>query len=195
MSVRFMIDTDDLSLLTGHVELLATYGDLVTDLAQLQHEFPNSTIILINRGLGDPTGKTSVADIEPGAMTIAQALAWYDEQRSKGIEFLTTYHDRNDAPAVASAFAGRPHFNWDATLDGTAHIAGYHPLEGPAAVQCLSATMLGYHADGSLVFRDDWHPTRQSVNTGTLKTDVNAALSRASELTSDLHRMAALLGG
>lgn len=195
MSVRFMIDTDDLSKLTGHVELLATYGDLVTDLAQLQHEFPNSTIILINRGLGDPTGKTSVADIEPGALTIAQAVAWYDEQRSKGVEFLTTYHDRNDAPAVAAAFAGRPHFNWDATLDGTAHIQGYDPLFGPAVVQCLTAQMLDYHADGNLVFRDDWHPTRQPINTEPLRRDVNAALSNVGMLSADLHRMAALLGG
>lgn len=193
--IRFMIDTDDLTALTGHVELLATYADLVTDLRQLQHEFPHSQVILIDRGMGDHTGLASVFDIEPGALTVSQAVKRYDEQRSKGVQFLTCYHDRKDAAEVAAAFSGRPHYNWDATLDGTAHIKGYDPLNSPAVIQCLTAGDLGYHADGNLVFEDGWHPSAPHVNTQVLGQDLRMCQSNTTATLANLNRMAALLRG
>lgn len=193
--IRFMLDTDDLSKLTGHVELLATYSDLVPNPSELRHEFPNSVLILINRGLGDPSGEASVFDIEPGALTPEQAVAAYDDAHNRGVRFLTTYHDRSEAPAVAAAFGTRPHYNWDATLDGTAHIRDYDPLHSPAVIQCLTSQDLGYHADGSLVFEDAWHPTRQPAQTAALKRDINQVISAVGAVSSDLHRMAVLLGG
>lgn len=193
--IRFMIDTDDLSKLTGHVELLATYSDLVPHPEELQNEFPNSTLILINRGLGDPSGTASVFDIEPGALTPQQAVREYDAQYAKGVKYLTAYHDRSEADAVAAAFGQRPHFNWDATLDGTAHIKGYDPLHSPAVIQCLTSQDLDYHADGNLVFEDNWHPTRTPFPAAAMRNDLQAASGTLNTLASDLHRMAVLLGG
>lgn len=160
--IRFMIDTDDISKLTGHVELLATYTDLVTDLPSLRAKFSRSEIILIHRGKGDPTGEASVFDIEPGALTIPEALALYLDAMKRGIQFLTVYHDRSISDAVTTAFHPHKPYTWDATLDGTAFISGFHPLRSPAVVQCLSAAELDYHADGSLVYEDAWHPRRES---------------------------------
>lgn len=193
--IRFMIDTDDLHSLTGHAELLATYADLVTDVRQLEREFPHSQIILIHRGLGDPTGEASVFDIEPGALTPEQAVALYDDAVKREIRFLTAYHDRQDAQAVADAFGKRPHYNWDATLDGTAHIKGYDPLHSPAVIQCLSAHMLDAHVDGSLVFEDNWHPRPASLPVGNARAHAIDALTHANALTIDLRETVALLGG
>jgi hypothetical protein len=195
MSVRFMIDTDDLSKLTGHVELLATYSDLVPNPAELRKEFPDSTLILINRGLGDPSGEASVADIEPGALTVAQAVAWYDDAHARGVRYLTAYHDRDMAAEVAAGFGHRPHFNWDATLDGTAFIRGFDPLHSPAVIQVLSSVELDYHADGNLVYEDQWHPRATVNKLPGLHRDIETALEKSVNLTADLRGMAALLGG
>ena len=193
--IRFMLDTDQLDKLTGHVELLMTYSDLVPDYGTISRRFPKSKVILIDRGLGDPTGLASVLDIEPGALTINAAIRRYDEQQAKGVDFLTAYHDRADADAIKAAFLPRHPWHIYATLDGTAHIAGYVPLEGPAAVQCLSSGELGYHADGHLVFEDGWNPTRAGVTTATLQQLVGQAIARDTDLASDLHALAVAIGG
>lgn len=195
MSVRFMLDTDDLTKLTPHVGLLATYADLVPDYAAEAKKYPNSVLILIDRGLGDPSGRSSVADIEPGAMTVAQAVAWYDKQHAKGITDLTAYHDRADADAVKAGFGARHYYQWWATLDGTAHITGLTALEKPAVIQCLSASELGYHADGSLVFQDAWHRTLEAADVVAIRHDFADASSRLHAAMDDLRRLAALVGG
>lgn len=193
--IRFMIDTDDLSKLTHHAELLATYSDLVPNLADLQAKYPASKIILIDRGLGDPTGLASVFDIEPGALSITSAVAKYDDAKRRGIQFLTAYHDRAEAAAVKAGFGDRNPWHWYATLDGTAHITGYSPLAGPAVIQVLASNSLDYRADGSLVYEDGWNPTNQH-------TDIQAAISAATQANNslirtldDLHKLAAVIGG
>lgn len=193
--IRFMIDTDDLSKLTQHAEILATYADLVPNLAALQAKYPASKIVLIDRGLGDPEGKATIFDIEPGALTIAQAVAKYDDAKSRGLDYLTAYHDRAEANAVKAGFGDRKPWHWYATLDGTAHITGYNPLMGPAVIQVLASNSLDYRADGSLVFEDGWHPTNQHA-------DIQAAITAATQANNglirtldDLHKLAALIGG
>lgn len=193
--IRFMIDTDQLAALTGHAELLATYADLVTDLPAFQARYPHSEIILIDRGIGDPTGMASVFDIEQGALDLPAARAHYEAQASKGIRFLTVYHDRAIADEVKAAFAPHMPYHWYATLDGTAHIAGYVPLEGPVAVQCLSSADLGYHADGSLVFEDSWHPTRTVATPQLARQLVANARGQVVNMAGDLSKLAAVIGG
>lgn len=195
MTIRFMIDTDNLTDLTGHVEILATYSDLVPVPANLQAKFPHSVIVLIDRGLGDPSGEASVFDIEPGALTIAEAVSKYDAQKAKGVKYLTAYHDRAETDAVKAGFGKRPVYHWIATLDGTAHIQAFKPLFTPAVIQCLSATELGYHADGSLVLEDSWHPTLDTTDAAILRADVADAEIRLQAALQDVHRMAAALGG
>lgn len=195
MAIRFMIDTDRLDKLTGHAELLATYADLVTNFDELERQFPHSQMILIHRGLGDPTGKASVFDIEPGALSAEQAVQLYDEYHARGVKYLTAYHDRAQAAEVAAAFGTRKPYNWDATLDGTAFIRGFDPLHSPAVIQALSAAELDYHADGSLVFEDSWNPRPANMVPAIIRRDINLCISQLAGTQSELHRMAALIGG
>jgi len=194
MSIRFMIDTDDLSVLTDHVQLQATYSDLVTDPATLAGKFPHSIIIYIDRGLGDPGDKATIFDVERGALTVAQAVNEYDRKHAQGIRELTVYCDRSTLPAVNAAFGARQVYRWVATLDGTAHIDGHKPLESPAAVQCLSAAMLGIHADGSLVFQDGWHRQAEVADPKVVKADLTAIGGELSKTAADLHELAAAIG-
>ena len=192
--IRFAIDTDQPDKLTSHVELLMTYSDLVPDYAAISARFPQSKVLLIDRGLGDPTGLASIFDIERGTLNDAQAIRRYDEQQAKGVPFLTVYHDRSSADQVKAAFHPRQPWHIYATLDGTAHITGYTPLEGPAAVQCLSAGELGYHADGHLVFEDAWNPTRFPANLASAQTDVHHAMYSTQATIRTLQNLASLLG-
>lgn len=195
MSVRFMLDTDQISDLTPHAELLATYADLVTDLKVLQARFPNSRIILIDRGLGDPTGLASVFDVEPGALTADQAAEGYDRQHAKDVEYLTVYCSRDELPAVDLAMGARNFYRWIATLDGTATITGFTPMQAPAAVQCFSAAMLGVHADGSLVFQDQWNPTMTNGAARTASAELINTADALITVHDDLRRKAVAIGG
>lgn len=190
-----MLDTDVLNDLTPHAELLATYADLVTDLPALQKQFPNSVIILIDRGLGDHTGLSSVADVENGAMTAADAAAWYDRQHAKGVKDLTIYCSRDELAAVDTAMGARVFYRWIATLDGTVHIDNFKPLEAPAAVQCLSASMLGIHADGSLVLQDQWHRTIDTANGAKAAAILHSAINLVGAVQADMRELAAAFGG
>lgn len=158
--IRVMLDTDILDKLTSHVELLATYADLVPDLAELAKKYPHSHVILIDRGLGDPQDLASVMDVERGAYNVSHIPEWLDRKERKGVEFRTLYVNRGNLAAADQAAAGRSSYRWVATLDGTAHIEGFAPLEGPAAVQVIGADQLGYHADLSLVFDSGWNLPR-----------------------------------
>lgn len=193
MSIRVMLDTDVLGDLTDHSELLATYSDLIPNeaaLTALQKKYPDSEIILIDRGLGDPTGKSSVADVETGAMTVAEAPIWYDRQAKAGVKFLTVYVNRSNLSAVDAAMGSRKHYRWIATLDGTTDIPGFTPLHAPAAVQILPASKLGIHADLSLVMQDGWHPRPKLVPATHLKPLVNRIIGDATTVQKGLHELA-----
>lgn len=195
MTIRFMLDSDNLADLTDHAELLATYADLVTDLPALEKQHPSSVVILIDRGLGDPTGLSTVADVERGAMTVDQAAAWYDRQHAKQLRDLTVYCSRDSLAAVDTAMGARVFYRWIATLDGTVHIDGFKPLQAPAAVQCLSETMLGVHGDGSLVLQDHWHRTVDIANAAALRTTLTAAANDLGQVMADIRHLAAATGG
>jgi hypothetical protein len=155
--IRVMMDTDVLADLDGTFPLVATYSDLVPDEKMYQSlvaRFPHSTVILIDRGLGDPTNRATVIDVESGAYSPASIPAWFASKR--GMSNLTVYCDRDSLPAVVAA---QPHgiYHWVATLDGTSYLPEWTSMHGPAAIQILGAASLGIHADLSLVFEDGWH--------------------------------------
>lgn len=195
MGVRFMLDSDNLADLSPVAELLATYSDLVTDLPALRAKFPDSVVLLIDRGQGDPTGQASIWDVEPGCLTIAEAVAKYDDAVSRGIKYPTIYDSRGIMPEVVAAMGHRHFWKWIATLDGTAHIADLRPLHDPAAVQCLSAAELGIHADGSLVFRDDWNPTLHAMTQRGVAADVRSIGAAADAVGARLSSLAESLRG
>lgn len=195
MSIRFMLDSDVLDDLTDHADILGTYSDLITDLPTLRRRFPQSEIVLFDRGLGDPTGEASIFDIERGALTIDAAVQRYDQQRARGIKYLTVYVNRSNMDAVDAAFGNRVPWRMVATDDGTAHIAGLRALHAPAVIQCLSAAELGMHGDGSLVFADGWHRQPNPPNMTALRGDVRLAETTVRSLSENISRIAALIGG
>jgi hypothetical protein len=186
--MRVMLDTDQPWQLTNtgiRAGLLATYADLITQtkLAVLEKDWPR--VVLIDRGLGDPLGKASVIDIERGTHGPADAPGWYDRQKRAGIRYLTVYCNRATLPAVNAAMGHRAYFRWIATLDGTAHIGGFTPGLGPAAVQTLGAAALGFHADLSLVLEPHWHPAPHPTPP--------PAAAWISQALADANQLAALL--
>ncbi len=191
--IRVMIDTDELSALTDEVELLATYADLVPDLEALQDKYPHSQLVLIDRGHGDPQNLASVLDVERGLVNPGHVPEWLDRKERQGINYRTVYCNRSTLPDVDRAGANRTFYRWVATLDGTAHIEGFTPLEAPAAVQVIGATALGYHADLSLVFDEGWnrpplpHWLRQARELAA------KAAGNASAVSTDTRDLAALL--
>lgn len=158
MAARVMYDTDQPASLQPRAAILATYADLatVTLRAELARAWP--LVLWIDRGQGDPMGLATIIDIETGTHAVGDAAPWFDREHATGKKFLTVYCNRSTLPLVDAAMGARPFYRWVATLDGTTHIDGHRAGFGPAAVQNLSAAMLGFHADGSLVFEDSWHP-------------------------------------
>jgi len=154
---RYMIDTDTPYAAGLPPDMLATYADLVkTNVVLTQLEAKHGIVVLIDRGHGDPLGKASVIDVERGARGVSDVRPWYNHQHAAGVRYLTVYANRTTMPQIDAA--GWTGYRWYATLDGTAHIPGRPAGFAPAAIQCFTEAMLGYHADGSLVFEDNWHP-------------------------------------
>ena len=156
-----MFDSDDphtllLPALAGC--RVATYADLLN--ADLVRQF-GPRLIVIDRGHGDPLGLATVADIEPGLLSVAAGVAkvkqWLSERRPGP----AAYHDRNDWSAVSAGLAGTTARHWVSTLDGTCHPG----TTVPAAVQILGEAKLGIHADLSIVWDDSWHPVPATVQT------------------------------
>lgn len=193
--IRVAIDSDTLSALTGHAEIIMTYSDLVTDEAAFRALYPHSTVLFIDRGLGDPGNKASIVDYEPGTVTLAQLHDKIVAMNERGEKFPTAYHDRADSADVHAALEGVHHYNGVATLDGTVFVPGDKPLFEPAFVQILPAGKVGIHADLSLVLMDSWNPTVPGVNTRVIARDVNQLISQAAQLSSGLHSLAQLVSG
>jgi hypothetical protein len=157
--IRFALDSDDLSALDQPVDIILTYADLVKDASGLRFPLNGRAFARIDRGLGDHGVPAPIWDVESGALRPADLPGKYDAAAKAGVEMLTAYANRATMPAVDAVMGNRVFHRWFATLDGSAHVAGYTPMRGPAAIQCLSEAMLGIHADGSLVFLPDWFPT------------------------------------
>lgn len=159
--IRFGEDSDVIDDLTGEASIVFVYSDQVPDhnaYLALVHRFPQSEVVLIDRGLGDPTGLASVIDVENGAWAPGEARAWCERKQAAGVKYVTVYVNRSNIATVQADLHGITVYWWVATLDGTCHIEGFTALAGPTLVQFATATMLGRNADGSLIFDHNWHP-------------------------------------
>ncbi len=168
--ISLMFDSDDPVVLAGPEFAgvrIATYADLVTP---KMYAAAGGRMKVIHRGLGDPHNLATIADIEPGCLSVeagAQLIRqWHQENRHQP----TAYHDRNEWPAVTQALAGVPYFTWVATLDGTCSPNGHRP----DAVQILDASKVGLHVDMSVVWNPAWFPL-PSGPTEAQVTQVKAA--------------------
>jgi hypothetical protein len=161
--IRLMLDTDQPALLLTaafpRAPIVATYADLIDapTLGKLTAARWDQ-ILLIDRGLGDLTGRASIIDVEAKARTPGDAPGWYDEQLAKDVPYLTAYCNQSTLPAVDAAMGDRPFWRWVARLDGICWIPGRTPGHAPAAIQTTPEPWLGFHANMSHVFKDNWHP-------------------------------------
>lgn len=159
-----MFDSDDPAvLLSDHCKgsRVATYADLLT--ADLVRQL-GKRLSVIDRGQGDPLGLATIADIEPGLLTVEQGVAKIRQWITEGRHQPTAYSDRTDWPAIVTALGPLKPFHWIATLDGTANPDGKYP----AVVQALGEAKLGFHADMSIVWDDLWHPLPMRVDGNTV---------------------------
>jgi hypothetical protein len=179
---RLGYDSDVISDIPAGAAVAFTYSDLVPTaqaLHQLEARWP--VVVLIDRGMGDPTGQASVLDVEKGAATVAHAPGWYDERHKAGIKYLTIYCNRSTMPAVNAAMGSRSFYRWIATLDGTM-VVGDHPS---AMVQFAPASAIGHfgtghHADATIIRQDAWHP-QPSVDSAKILAAIKQAETALSQ--------------
>jgi hypothetical protein len=176
MPQRVMYDSDVIADLPRD-EMCATYSDLVPDqatLTKLRTEFPFG-LLLIDRH-GDPTGAATILDVETGLHGTADIPGWLDRKKREGITG-TIYLNRANLAAGLTAIGTLQHFLWVATLDGTMHIQGFKPGKSPAVIQCFSESMLGFHADGSVILHSGWHAkTAKWIGAESLLPDLESVI-------------------
>ncbi len=198
MTIRFMLDSITPEVIpTGAADIVGLYvnGTYKCDPTQATRLAQGGAeIAWISVDTASDEG--DVLDIENGDATPQSAPAWYDARQKAGAGELTLYVNRTNLAAVQAAMGTRDYRLWVATLDGTTAVSGYDALAGPAAVQCLSAAMMGVNVDGSLVFDDTWKPKTIPAPpdpTGilarvvtTLTSDVTSAQSSVTTLSTHL---------
>ena len=181
---RTAIDSDVLSDLTAPADFHLTYSDIVPDPAAFEAERPRTQVKYIDRGLGDPGNKASIADVEFHALTVADLPAWYDRKAAAKVPYLTWYASRNSIPAIQAVIGGRHMWRWVATLDGTLVIPGFPAFESPDLVQILGSGQLGAHVDLSLVLSPSWNPSPVAAEVHAIQVaiqDANRAITGAGQ--------------
>lgn len=190
-----MIDSDQPDAIPGDAPIAATYADLIPDLAALtalERKREGRPLVLIDRGMGDPTGRASVIDVETGAHAAADIPAWWDKQNAAGIPWLTVYCTRDGLPGAHAQIGDRLAWLWVATLDGTAFVTA--PAGARlAGVQVLGAPALGYHADLSIITDGAWQPAaavdRLRANLADMHGIVGQLTRTAEQLDTIYHHL------
>ncbi|MGH3284416.1 MAG: hypothetical protein ACRDPD_06985 [Streptosporangiaceae bacterium] len=152
--IRLACDSDELAKLV-ECPVVLTYSDLVPDAAALkalEHRFPDSEVGLIDRGLGDPTGQATIADIETGTLALAQVTSWLAGKRHDGWSCLTIYGSFSTLAQVDREAGPHKWWRWFARWGTTLQVPG-HP-----------GAMLQFDSDGpehldwSIIRNPHWHP-------------------------------------
>lgn len=152
--IRLACDSDRLSSLV-ETNIVLTYSDLVPNagvLASLERRFPASEIGLIDRGLGDPTGQATIADVETGTHAAGDMLAWVAGKRRAGWSNVTVYGAMPTLAEVGSIVGPHDWWRWFARWNSVLRVPG-HP---DAMIQFDSDS--AEHVDWSLIRNPHWHP-------------------------------------
>lgn len=157
--IRLACDSDRLSSLV-ETNVVLTYSDLVPGTAalrELEHRFPLSEVGLIDRGLGDPTGAATIADIgEPGTLTPAQMADWFAVKRAQGWSCLTGYGLLATLAEVGQLAGPHGWWRWFARWGTVLRVPG-HP---DAMLQFDNDP--DEHVDWTIIRNPHWHPRARS---------------------------------
>lgn len=156
--IRLACDSDRLSAL-AETDVVLTYSDLIagtTELQALELRFPHSEIGLIDRGLGDPTGQATIANIEPGALVPAQMPAWFGAKRAAGWSNVTGYGLAATLAEVEQLAGPHGWWRWFARWGTVLQVPG-HP---EAMLQFDNDP--DEHLDWSIIRNPHWHPRARS---------------------------------
>lgn len=170
--IRTALDSNDLTVFRYDTDFYLTYSDLVTNPQAFEAAHLGHQVLYIDRGLGDPGLKATIADVERGALDPADLPNWLDTRANAGAQYLTVYVNRSNHAAAAAAAGHRGPWWWIATLDGTITVPDWTPLTGPALVQFAGAAQTGVHADMSLVLNLSWHPSPAPPLPAKLRSDL-----------------------
>jgi hypothetical protein len=152
--IRLACDSDRLASLV-ETNVVLTYSDLVPGTAalrDLEHRFPLSEIGLIARGLGDPTGAATIADVEAGTLSLAQAGDWLIAKRAQGWSCLTFYGSQTTLANLAQMVGPHGWWRWFARWGTVLKVPG-HP---DAMLQFDNDP--DEHVDWTLIRNPHWHP-------------------------------------
>lgn len=189
--IRFACDSSALGNLI-YTDFMLPYSDQLgpAELRQLTDRCPHSTIVPIDRGLGDRLGISAILDVERGAARPADAPVWFDSQQAAGLRFLTVYASLDKMPAVERAMGDRPFWRFYAYWQGGLHVPD-HPF---AMLQFASGAQLGADVDLSIVHDDAWHPRGRHVPPAVIQRAIHvaAAAARSRDLA---HELVDALGG
>lgn len=177
--IRLACDSDDLSALV-HTDVVLTYSDLIKTDAEhqaLKARFAGSVVELIDRGLGDPTGRATVLDVERGARTPADCPGWFDKQHAAGLSWLTVYHSLDRFSDVDTAMGHRSGWwRWIAMWGHGLVVPGRPTV----MLQFTDGARIGARVDLSAVHNDAWHPQPARVPAGAAR-DLRDALEMLTE--------------
>lgn len=180
-----MFDSDrpaDLATIQMVPARVATYADLLTPAIVAQF---GPRLAVIDRGLGDPMNRAHIVDVERGALSTASGVARIKQWANEGRRYLTVYVNRGNWDEVAQACLPVRPFMWVATLDGTLNPNG----KFPHLTQFASESMLGLHADVSVVWDEDWLPQTQQVRPDIV-TRTQAAANQLVSLAATIETLA-----
>lgn len=160
-----LVDSDEPAVLASPQFdgcLVATYADILTPEMITGY---GQRLVVVDRGLGDPHRMATVADVEPGALSVAQAVERVREWNAAGVAFPTVYHNRDIDGEMTTALGTERCFRWIATLDGTLvpDVPRYD------VVQFAGAATVGLHADLSIVWNAAWHPQAAGPTAGAIR--------------------------
>jgi hypothetical protein len=158
MTIRLACDSNNPDALI-ETDIVLTYSDLIPHEGahqELKARFPRSVVELIDRGLGDPTGRATILDVERGARSPSQAPGWFDDKHQAGLRWLTVYASLVTMRQVDTAMGKRTGWwRWFAYWGNGLVVPGHDH----AAIQFASDKMLGARVDLSLFPNPAWHPT------------------------------------
>lgn len=152
--IRLACDSDRLSSLV-ETNVVLTYSDLVPGTAalrELEHRFPLSEVGLIDRGLGDPTGAATIADVETGTLSPAKAAEWLVIKRAQGWSNITLYGSQGTLPAMEQLAGPHGWWRWFARWNSVLQV----PAHPDAMVQFDNDP--AEHLDWTLIRNPHWHP-------------------------------------